>query len=159
MYKRQLLTPEYLRLISAHQANVSLNWVFSRFMIPWGRPQDVNELQNVFARVLNVLGLDVARRFFQDQMTWRDYRTIILATLQLYPAIIRTALQVLGWRDTGRWVADWLRFSRSAFLSHSFQRMLPVLIRMVEPKHPALAFRWRAHLAEWQAMGWLKRER
>ncbi len=154
-----LLTPEYLRLISAHQANVSLNWVFSRFMIPWGRPQDVNELQNVFARVLNVLGLDVARRFFQDQMTWRDYRTIILATLQLYPAIIRTALQVLGWRDTGRWVADWLRFSRSAFLSHSFQRMLPVLIRMVEPKHPALAFRWRAHLAEWQAMGWLKRER
>jgi lycopene cyclase CruA len=157
--RQGLLSPADLRLVSAHQANVSLNWVFSRFMIPWGRPQDVNELQNVFARVLNVLGLDVARRFFQDQMTWRDYRIIIMGTLQLYPAIMRTALQVLGWRGIGRWVADWLRFSRSAFLSYCFQRMLPRLIPLVEPLHPALAFRWRAHQAEWHAMGWLGNER
>lgn len=149
-----LLTPEYLRLISAHQANVSLNWVFSRFMIPWGRPQDVNELQNIFARVLNVLGVDIARRFFQDQMTWRDYRAIVLGTLHLYPAIIRIALQVLGWRDTGRWLLDWLKFSRTAGLAFLLRRPLPDLIRLVEPHHPALAFRWQAHLAEWHAMGW-----
>lgn len=152
--QHDLLAPDNLRFISAHQANVSLHWVFSRFMSPWGRPQDVNELQNVFARVMNTVGIPIARRFFRDQMTWRDYRTIIMGTLHVYPAIIPTALRVLGWRDTGRWIADWLRFSRTALQARLFRGVLPTLIRLVEPHNRSLALRWRAAHAEWQAMGW-----
>ncbi|NJM05273.1 hypothetical protein HC891_02105 [Candidatus Gracilibacteria bacterium] len=68
-----LLEPGDLQQINAFQANVSLNWVFSRFMQPWGRPHDVNRLQNLFLEVLNELGVDLATRFFQDRMRWSDY--------------------------------------------------------------------------------------
>ncbi|HEY1015503.1 MAG TPA: hypothetical protein VGE07_22535, partial [Herpetosiphonaceae bacterium] len=151
-----LLEPELLSLVSARQANVGLNWVFSRFMAPWDRPQDVNELQNVFAGVLNELGPAISRRFFQDQMTWRDYRAIILGTLRRYPPIMRVALRVMGWRDIGRWIADWLRFSRTALACALCGWWLPAVVRLIEQGDPARAFRWRAHLAEWQAMGWLR---
>ena len=153
--RHNLLAPEDLRLISAHQANVSLNWVLSRFMSPWGRPQDVNELQNVFGRVMNEVGYPVARRFFQDQMTWSDYRAIIMGTLHSYPAIIPTTLRVLGWRDCLRWLLDWLRFSRTALAATLLRPILPGLIQRAGRHHPRLALRWRAAWAEWQAMGWV----
>ena len=153
-----LLEPEHLQHISAYQANVSLNWVFSRFMSPFRTPHSVNELQNVFARVLNDLGYNVARRFFQDQMTWRDYRTILTQTLRVYPAIIPITIRTLGWRDTWRWFVDWLRFSRTAALATIFKRFMPSIIPMLEDRHPAVAFRLKAWLAEWQAMGWMQKK-
>ncbi|WP_110518973.1 NAD(P)/FAD-dependent oxidoreductase [Herpetosiphon llansteffanensis] len=150
--QQQLTTPQQLRLISAYQSNVSMNWVFSRFMTPWGRPQDVNELQNVFAHVLNDLGYELARRFFQDQMTWQDYNRVVLGTLAYYPNIMQVAWQVLGWRDWLRWIADWLRFSRAALIANVGQHLPAWLIARL-PK-PWL-FQYNAAYAEWQAMGWL----
>ncbi|WP_054536468.1 NAD(P)/FAD-dependent oxidoreductase [Herpetosiphon geysericola] len=150
--QQQLTTPNHLSAISAYQSNVSMNWVFSRFMTPWGRPQDVNELQNVFAHVLNRLGYDLARRFFQDQMTWQDYNRVVLGTLAYYPQIMQVAWQVLGWRDWLRWIGDWLRFSRAALIANVGQHVPAWLIARL-PK-PWL-FQYNAAYAEWQAMGWL----
>ncbi len=151
-----LLAPADLRRVSAYQANVSMNWVFSRFMAPWERPQDVNELQNVFAAVLNQLGPAVSRRFFQDQMTWSDYRAVILGTLAVYPPIMRVAWRVLGLTDIRHWIGDWLRFSRAAILARLFSPVLPLLLRLVERWQPRWAFVLQTTFAEWRAMGWVK---
>ncbi|HEY0739464.1 MAG TPA: hypothetical protein VGD69_31360 [Herpetosiphonaceae bacterium] len=156
--RRDLLAPEYLSQISAYQANVALNWVFSRFMQPWGAPNDVNRLQNIFARVLNEIGVDVAVRFFQDQMTWRDYGRIVNHTLAIYKGIIPTALTVLGPRDTARWVVDWLRFSVAAAEAALGRQIgasaLDTLTERIDHVVPGWAFRIAARRAEWQAMGW-----
>lgn len=157
--RHHLLRPEQLGWISAYQANVALNWVFSRFMQPWRSPNDVNRLQNIFARVLNDLGSDVAVRFFKDRMTWRDYGRIVNRTLVVYPAIIPTALEVLGVRGCARWAADWLRFSGAALLAAGGRaigdRCLTTLAVWLERRAPAVALRLRARQAEWLAMGWL----
>jgi lycopene cyclase CruA len=160
--RSDLLDPRALAEISAYQANVALHWVFSRFMQPWGSPNDVNRLQNVFARVLSELGTDVAVRFFKDQMLWRDYSRIVNHTLRIYKPIIPTALTVLGPRDTLRWIADYLRFSRAALLAagggllgeqHWF-----VLLRIANRLAPRRALWLRSRRAEWHAMGWLAEE-
>ncbi len=156
--RRELLAPEYLGLISAYQANVALNWVFSRFMQPWHAPHDVNRLQNIFARVLNEVGVDAAVRFFQDQMTWRDYSRIVNHTLAIYKPIIPTALTVLGPRDTLRWIADWLRFSAAAAAAALGRKVgdaaLDRLGERLERARPGLAFHLAARRAEWRVMGW-----
>ncbi len=153
-----LLAPQHLGQISAYQANVALNWVFSRFMQPWDSPADVNRLQNIFARVLNDVGVDVAVRFFQDQMTWHDYGRIVNHTLAIYKPIIPTALRVLGSRDTRRWITDWLRFSgaaATAALGRGLgERLLDGVERRLTPRYPAAAFSLKARRAEWRAMGW-----
>ena len=154
-----LLDPASLGQISAYQANVALHWVFSRFMQPWGRSNDVNRLQNVFARVLNELGTEVAVRFFKDQMRWSDYGRIVNHTLAIYRAIIPTALTVLGPRDTLRWIADYLRFSRAALLANLGGRLdhlqWHALERIAEQLHPRWRLLLKSRRAEWQAMGWL----
>ncbi len=156
--RRNLLRPEYLGQINAYQANVALNWVFSRFMQPWHAPHDVNRLQNIFARVLNEVGVDRAVRFFQDQMTWRDYGQIVNHTLAIYKPIIPTALTVLGPRDTARWAVDWLRFSAAAATATLGgmvgATMLDTLTDQVDRYAPGVAFRIAARRAEWRAMGW-----
>lgn len=155
-----LLEPHWLKEISAYQANVALHWVFSRFMQPWNRPNDVNQIQNVFARVLEELGTDVAIRFFKDQMRWRDYGRIVTHTLDVYRPIIPTALRVLGPRDTLRWVADYLRFSRAA-LAATLARSLDAqhwyaLERLAQGVHPGWALVLKSRRAEWRVMGWLE---
>lgn len=154
-----LLDPASLGQISAYQANVALHWVFSRFMQPWGRANDVNRLQNVFARVLNELGPEVAVRFFKDQMRWSDYGRIVNHTLAIYRAIIPTALTVLGPRDTFRWIADYLRFSRAALSANLGGRLdhlqWHALERIAEWVHPRWRLLLKSRRAEWEAMGWL----
>jgi len=156
--RNELLAPRDLRWITAYQSNVALNWVFSRFMQPWGDPSDVNRLQNVFARVLNELGEDVAVRFFRDRMRWRDYGRIVNHTLEVYRGIIPTAVHVLGPRDTARWALDWLRFSAAAALATAGRaagdRALDRLEHRLERARPALALRSKALRAEWRVMGW-----
>jgi lycopene cyclase CruA len=156
--RRELLAPEYLGLISAYQSNVALNWVFSRFMQPWRAPHDVNRLQNIFARVLNEVGVDVAVRFFQDQMTWRDYGRILNHTLAVYKPIIPTTLAVLGPHDTLRWVGDGLRFSAAAAAAALGRALgdatLDRLADRIDRARPGLAFRIVARRAEWRVMGW-----
>ncbi len=154
-----VLQPKELQYISAYQANVALNWVFSRFMQPWDEAQDVNRLQNVFARVLNDLGMPIAVRFFKDQMRWGDYGRIVNHTLAVYPPIIRTTLRVLGPRQTVQWVVDYLRFSGSALGAATGRaigkRRWFGLAAVLTGRRPTLALRLRAAWAEWQAMGWV----
>lgn len=157
--RHELLQPQALKHISAYQANVALHWVFSRFMQPWGHANDVNRLQNIFARVLNDLGEDVAVRFFKDQMRWRDYGRIVNRTLQIYPPIMSTAWSALGPYDAGRWIIDYLRFSGAACLAsvgrrlndRRWQRLEALVARL----NPQWAFILKARRAEWHVMGWL----
>ena len=156
-----LLAPRWLREISAYQANVALHWVFSRFMQPWDHPRDVNQLQNVFGRVLNELGVEVATRFFKDRMRWSDYGRIVNHTLAIYRPIIPTALRVLGPRDTLRWIVDYLRFTRAALAAAGGRMVGPVrwhaLERLTGWLHPGWSLLLQSRRLEWQAMGWLDR--
>jgi lycopene cyclase CruA len=158
--RHDLLEPRWLQEISAYQANVALHWVFSRFMQPWGRANDVNQIQNVFARVLNDLGVEVAQRFFKDQMRWGDYGRIVNHTLAVYRPIISTALAVLGPRDTLRWIVDYLRFSRAALAARTGNRLDEeqwfALEKIVELVHPGWRFKLRSRRAEWRVMGWVR---
>jgi lycopene cyclase CruA len=153
-----LLDPAHLRSISADQVNVSLNWVFSRFMQPWGAPDDVNQLQNVFLGVLENLGEDLARRFFRDQMRWGDYHRMVLGMFWRYPRIIAIAWRVLGPGGICQWAGDYLAYSRAALLARCGRRLGSsgrwALAAIVGRAAPALELRLRARFAEWRAMGW-----
>jgi lycopene cyclase CruA len=157
--RRDLLEPRHLHPISSYQVNVSLNWVFSRFMQPWRAPGDVNTLQNVFLAVLNDLGGDLAQRFFRDQMRWSDYHRMILGTLRRHPQIVVKAWRVLGLSGIRRWVADYLVYSGAALLAAGGRQLgiggRLALARASERLAPALSLRLRAQYAEWRAMGWV----
>jgi lycopene cyclase CruA len=155
----QLLGPEQLRPISAYQANVSMNWVFSRFMQPWATPEDVNRLQNAFLAVLSDLGADLARRFFRDQMRWGDYHRMVLGMFRRYPAIVGIAWRVLGFGGVVRWVADYLAYSRAGLAAWCGRRLgaggRAALALGLGRMLPALGLRIAARFAEWRAMGWM----
>jgi lycopene cyclase CruA len=157
----ELLEPHWLQHISAYQSNVALHWVFSRFMHPWQEPNTVNQLQNVFARVLNELGTPVAERFFKDQMRWGDYGRIVNHTLHVYQPIISTALTVLGPVDTLRWIIDYGRFTQSAMAAAVGRRLgtwgWHALERVVERIHPGWSLVLRSRYTEWRAMGWIEK--
>ncbi len=154
-----LLAPKTLGNISAYQSNVALNWVFSRFMQPWDNPSDVNRLQNIFARVMNEVGVAVAVRFFQDQMTWRDYGRIVNHTLKIYKPIIPTALRVLGPAGAAQWIVDWLRFSIAAGAAAVGRAVgettLDAVEKQISRHAPTLAFQLKSRRAEWRVMGWM----
>jgi lycopene cyclase CruA len=154
-----MLEPAPLRDINAFQANVSLNWVFSRFMQPWGRPHDVNRLQNLFLDVLNELGVEMATRFFQDRMRWSDYHPMIFGVLRRYPWILVDSWHVLGPHGMVQWAADYLRFSAAAAQATvarvggaALERLLTRLLSVLSPR---VGLRVRAAYAEWRAMGWI----
>lgn len=157
--RHNLLEPAQLADISAFQANVSLNWVFSRFMHPWSKPNDVNRLQNIFLDVLGELGVDHASRFFRDRMRWSDYHPMILGVLRRYPQILPVSLGVLGVRGVSQWALDYLRFSAVAAAAAAARAIGPAgergLYRLADRLAPALGLRLRARYAEWRAMGWL----
>jgi lycopene cyclase CruA len=155
----RLLEPAQLRPISAYQANVALNWVFSRFMQPWGAPEDVNRLQNIFLAVLNELGADLARRFFRDQMRWGDYHRMVLGMFRHHPQIAGIAWRVLGFRGVRQWIGDYLAYSRAALAAWCGRRLGPggraALALALGRVAPALGLRLAARFAEWRAMGWM----
>ncbi|MBK9710644.1 MAG: hypothetical protein IPO81_04800 [Kouleothrix sp.] len=157
--RHDLLEPAHLHPISAYQVNVSLNWIFSRFMQPWRGPADVNRLQNVFLRVLNDLGVDLARRFFRDRMRWGDYHRMILGMFWRYPQIALIAWRVLGPRGVRQWIGDYLVYTRAALLAWLGRRLSApgraALAAGLERRAPALGLRLQARFAEWRAMGWL----
>lgn len=154
-----LLEPAQLARISPFQTNVSLNWVFSRFMQPWEGPSDVNRLQNLFLQVLSEQGEARATRFFRDRMRWSDYHPLLLGVLRRWPQILPVSWRVLGPRGLAQWAGDYLRFSASAFAAAVARRAGPAaegwLSRLTERYAPALGLRVRAHYEEWRAMGWL----
>jgi lycopene cyclase CruA len=157
--RADLISPAHLQPISAYQVNVSLNWVFSRFMQPWDAPDNVNRLQNVFLVVLNELGEDLARRFFRDQMRWRDYHRIVLGMFWREPRIVEIAWRVLGPSGVLRWIGDDLAYSRAAVAAWCGRGLgaggRAALAAVLERAAPALGLRIRARFAEWRAMGWI----
>lgn len=156
--EHDLLAPTNLRNINAFQSNVSLNWIFSRFMHPWERPDDVNSLQNAFTRVLQTLGTERATRFFQDRMQWGDYLPMLATMMYYYPSILSAAYKVLGIQGIGRWMNDYMRFSTVAFTAYTARMAGPaseqLLYRISERFSPALSLQIRAHYAEWKVMRW-----
>lgn len=156
---QELLEPESLRMVNAYQVNVSLNWVFSRFMQPWGALYDVNLLQNIFLGVLNDLGEDLARRFFRDQMVWSDYHQMLLGVFWRYPRIVLIAWQVLGPDGVRQWIHDYLVYSRAALVAWCGQQVgqahLLTLGETLDRIAPRLGLQLRSALAEWRAMGWV----
>jgi lycopene cyclase CruA len=157
--RHNTLEPRQLEVINAFQTNVSLNWVFSRFMEPWDQAHDVNRLQNIFYEVLLELGVERSTRFFRDQMRWKDYHPMLLGTLRRYPTILLVALKVLGVRGIAQWAGDYARFSTVAAVAALARAAGPgveaALVSVAERVRPALGLRLRAHYAEWRAMGWI----
>lgn len=157
--RQDLLDPGALGPISAYQVNVSLNWVFSRFMQPWGAPDDVNKLQNIFLQVLNDLGEDLARRFFRDQMRWGDYHRMVLGMFRRHPQIVLKAWRVLGPAGVRQWIGDYLVYSGAALAAWASRRIgaggRVALAQGLARLAPAAGLRARARFAEWRAMGWL----
>ncbi len=157
--RRNLTEPQHLRHINAFQANVSLNWVFSRFMYPWGQPQQVNHLQNVFLNVLNDVGADIATRFFQDQMRWGDYYPIIAGLILRYQGILFDAMQRVGANGIARWLRDYLCVGGEALVAAGARGIgAPgerTIIAVGDRIAPTAALIIRARYAEWRAMGWI----
>jgi lycopene cyclase CruA len=157
--RHSLLEPRHLRHSTAFQVNVSLNWVFSRFMQPWGYPQGVNEIQNAFLAALNDLGLDVATRFFRDRMHWHDYNRVVWASMMRYKAVFVIVWPVLGLRGVWQWFNDYVRFSAASAAAVVGRKLGPrgerLLTGLATRISPALGLRIRARYAEWRAMGWL----
>ena len=157
--RHNLLDPQQLAPINAFQSNVSLNWIFSRFMEPWNHADDVNRLQNIFMRVLHDMGVAKATRFFQDRMRWIDYHPMLLGMLWYNPGILLAAWKVLGVKGITQWMGDYVRFSQSAAIAAlarvAGQSGEQALVSSAERFAPALGLRLRARYAEWRAMGWM----
>jgi lycopene cyclase CruA len=154
-----LLEPAHLHPISAYQVNVSLNWVFSRFMQPWRAEDDVNKLQNIFLGVLSELGPDLAQRFFRDQMRWGDYHRMVLGMFRQHPQIVAIAWRVLGPSGIRQWIGDYLAYCWAALAAWAGRRLgnggRAALLHSLHRVAPAIGLRLRARFAEWQAMGWI----
>jgi lycopene cyclase CruA len=157
--RQDLLEPAHLHPISSYQVNVSLNWVFSRFMQPWRAEDDVNKLQNIFLSVLNELGPELAQRFFRDQMRWSDYHRMILGMFRHHPQIAAIAWQVLGLAGIRQWIGDYLVYCWAALVASAGRQLgdkgRAALANALQRVGPATALGLRARFAEWRAMGWI----
>lgn len=116
--RHELLEERHLRLISPHQANLRVAWVFSRLMQPWasGDPACVNRLMNVFCGALGEVGQDATVRFLQDRYTFGEYLRIMLVTARRYPAVFPLVARVLGPGGLLKWVGDMVAFGGDELL-------------------------------------------
>ncbi len=161
--KHNLLDQRSLAQIGAHQQNLSMMWVFSRFMSPSkaglkrGEYNEVNQVMNVFCRVLDDLGPDVSRRFFQDTATLGDFTRITLHTARIYPRIFPLAVRVLGWRRIGLWALDYLGAVRNEVQLRLYRKVARLVgqraMRRLEDSllriAPRLGLRLRARRLGW----------
>ncbi len=154
-----LLEPGQLGSINAFQTNVSLNWVFSRFMHPWKGADDVNRLQNLFLEVLSELGPERTTRFYRDRMRWEDYHPMLFGVLRRWPQILLASWGVLGADGIVQWAGDYLRFSAVAAGAALARLGGPGaegrLTALADAATPALGLRVRSRYEEWRAMGWI----
>ncbi len=157
--QRNALEPRHLAHIHAFQTNVSLNWVFSRFMQPWGDPHNVNELQNVFLGALNQMGVAFATRFFQDRTRWHDYNRIVWHVLLRYPMIMVQSWRVLKAEHIMQWVRDYGRFTQEAAYARAGGAAGPqveqALYWLADRLSAEMGLRVRSRYGGWRAMGWL----
>ena len=161
--EHNLLDKRSLAQIGAHQQNLSMMWVFSRFMSPSqagianGAANEVNQIMNVFCRVLADLGPAVSRRFFQDTATLGDFTRITLHTAHVYPRIFLLAVRTLGWRRIGLWALDYLAAVKNEAQLRVYRNMTRLMgtktMRQFEdsllPIAPRLGLRLRAKRLGW----------
>jgi lycopene cyclase CruA len=160
--EHNLLEEKHLRSIGAHQHNIGLVWVFSRFMSPYDaarRPEDVNRMLNVFCAALQQIGPGLTRRFFQDRFGWLDYNRVILTTAWRSPRVFPFTLEVLGLGGIKDWSSDYLVFSADSFLRTLYRAAGPGRTKRLEkwltPLAPGLALKLAARREEWAASGLL----
>jgi lycopene cyclase CruA len=151
-----LTDPDALRHVTPYQVNVSLNWVFSRFMQPWGEADDdVNRLQHHFMGVLSRYGTAFATRFFRDEMRWSDYHKMVLGMFFAYRPIVGIAFRVLKWAGVRQWIADYGRYSWAALMAAGGRMLGVARLRRWAPYLPArMRLALLATLEEWRVMGW-----
>jgi lycopene cyclase CruA len=152
--------PAGLRHVTPFQINVSLNWVFSRFMQPWGdADDDVNRLQHHFMAILQREGTDFATRFFRDEMRWSDYHKMVLGMFFAYRPIVKIAFGVLKRDGILQWIADYLGFCWAALVAakgRTIQRWFGqyTLARIAADLPPRLRLALLSMIEEWRVMTW-----
>ncbi len=157
--QHDLTEPEHLGAISPFQANVSLNWVFSRFMESWGRPHNVNEIQNAFHGAMNALGPQLSSRFFKDEMRWSDYNNVVWQMLMRYWVVLSIPWKVLGPQGVLQWIGDYLNFTLEAAYAEvartAGEPVEQAIYQICDALSPSLGLFARARYAEWRVMKWL----
>ena len=152
--------PAGLRHVTPFQINVSLNWVFSRFMQPWGdADDDVNRLQHHFMGILQREGTEFATRYFRDEMRWSDYHKMVLGMFFAYRPIVGIAFRVLKRAGVLQWIADYLRFCWAALVAANGRMIGRVfgahaLRRIAADLPPRARLALMATLEEWRVMTW-----
>jgi lycopene cyclase CruA len=153
-----LLEEEHLRLISPHQANLRVAWVFSRFMQPHrgGDPASVNRLLNIFCGALKAVGAETTVRFLQDRYTFAEYLRIMLATARRYPSVFALTARMLGPAGLLSWAGDIAYFAANEGARSLFRLAGRARWRRLERAAgriaPPLALRLRALRTAWDAV-------
>lgn len=154
---RGLLEAKHLALISPHQANLRVAWVFSRFMQPWpgGDGAAVNRLMNIFCRALGDVGMKTTVRFLQDRYTLGEYISIMLTTARHYPGVFALTARVLGPSGLLRWASDIAGFAGDEALRMIYRLAGSKLWKKIEKRaahrSPSLALKMMARRTTWQA--------
>jgi lycopene cyclase CruA len=152
--KHDLLEASHLSLISPHQANLRVAWVFSRFMQPWpgSDPAAVNRLMNHFTRALSDLGPSITTRFLQDRYTFPQYLRIMLTTARHYPRVVPLTFHVLGPRGVLAWASNMLHFAANDTL-RAVHHLIPLRTwQRIERLAPSpLSLRLKSVRTTWQS--------
>jgi lycopene cyclase CruA len=152
-----LLEETHLSQMGAHQANLRVAWVFSRFMQtrPGDRPTAVNRMMNIFGEALNRAGERTTVRFLQDRYTFTDYIRIMLLTARIEPAVFALTARALGPLGLIKWALDMAAFAVDGLLRSLYTLAGPVTWRafeaVAERLSPAIALRLKSARTAWQA--------
>jgi lycopene cyclase CruA len=152
--ENDLLEEKHLRLISPHQANLRVAWVFSRFLQPWpgSDPAAINRVMNHFTRALADVGPRTTVRFLQDRYSFSEYLRIMLATARHFPGVVPLTAHVLGPRGLAAWAADIACFGASDTTRFIYRRIGPRRWKRLEHlAPPTLALRLKTMRTAWQA--------
>lgn len=161
--RHNLLEANDLRLIGAQQANVTLNWVFSRFMEPRRnsavRPNEVNEMMTLICTVIAEMGPGFAQRFFKDRAGFPELNLMLFKIVQKYGGIWDRAFTTVGFRGLALWLLDYFAFFREwlfGLLYRTTYRQLPVHLQQriaatLERRMPAVWMRILARTYAWEA--------
>lgn len=112
------LSADDLNQIRASEAVPAVARAFSKFLI--AKPDNmeptwqVNEVMNVFCRVLGDLGPRVTNAFFKDRISWLDYTRVVLSTPKYYPRIYSLALSTLSATEILGWITAWFKLGQQA---------------------------------------------
>lgn len=143
---RDTLTAADTARVSARQANLELLWSLAHFMRPLpGDRGSVNRILDAFNRAMNDLGLERARRFYQDRGDTADFLAILSTMMSHYPSVWRHALRRLG-------PAGLARLFASVGLTAGREGLAWAAGRLPPPREPHRALAWRAAALEHEVM-------